>query len=125
RDTVADIRVWMPGFENAASPFHPLFLERLAPFEAIRFMKWQRTETSPTRSWDQRAKLDDERWSTDAGVPPELMIDLVNAGRANPWFCMPHLADDDYVRRFARLVKERLRPDLKVYVEYSNEVWNW
>src|SRR5262249_33920812 len=41
------------------------------------------------------------------------------------WFCMPHLADDDYVRHFARLVKERLRPDLKVYVEYSNEVWNW
>ena len=53
------------------------------------------------------------------------MIDLANARGANPWFCMPHLADDDYVRRFARLVKHRLRPDLKVYVEYSNEVWNW
>ena len=53
------------------------------------------------------------------------MIDLANARGANPWFCMPHLADDDYVRQFARLVKERLRPDLKAYVEYSNEVWNW
>ena len=36
----------MPGFENAKSPFHPLFLERLAPFEVLRFMKWQRTENS-------------------------------------------------------------------------------
>ncbi|HEX4589790.1 MAG TPA: hypothetical protein VH120_07665 [Gemmataceae bacterium] len=125
RDAVSDIHVWMPGFENAKSPFHPLFLERLAPFEVIRFMKWQRTEQSQTRTWDQRAKPDDERWSTDAGAPPEVMIDLANARHAHPWFCMPHLADDDYVRRFARLVKERLRPDLKAYVEYSNEVWNW
>jgi hypothetical protein len=125
RDPIRDVRVWMPGFEDAKSPFHPLFLERLAPFEVLRFMKWQRTENSTTRTWDQRPKLDDARWSTDAGVPPEVMIDLANARGANPWFCMPHLADDDYVRRFAKLVKERLRPDLKAYVEYSNEVWNW
>ncbi len=125
RDPVRDIRVTMPGFENAKSPFHPLFLERLAPFHVLRFMKWQRTEYSTTRTWDQRAKMDDARWSTDAAVPPEVMIDLANTRGANPWFCMPHLADDDYVRRFAKLVKERLRPDLKAYVEYSNEVWNW
>jgi hypothetical protein len=37
---------------------------------------------------------------------------------------MPHAADDDYVRRFARAVRERLDPDLAVFVEYSNEVWN-
>jgi hypothetical protein len=125
RDPVRDLHAWMPGFEGAKSPFHPLFMERLAPFEVIRFMKWQRTETTTASSWDQRAKPDDERWSTDAGVPPEVMIDLANARRAHPWFCMPHLADDNYVRRFARLVKQRLRPDLKAYVEYSNEVWNW
>jgi hypothetical protein len=125
RDPIRDIHVWMPGFENAKSPFHPLFLERLAPFEVIRFMKWQRTEESTTRTWDQRAKPEDARWSTDAGAPPEVMIDPANARGANPWFCMPHLADDNYVRQFARLVKQRLRPDLKAYVEYSNEVWNW
>jgi hypothetical protein len=124
-EAVRDLHVWMPGFENAKSPFHPLFLERLAPFEVIRFMKWQRTETSTTRTWDQRAKPEDERWSGEAGVPIEVMIDLANQRGANPWFCMPHLADDDYVRQFARLVKERLRPESKVYVEYSNEVWNW
>ena len=31
---------------------------------------------------------------------------------------------DDYVRKFARLVKEKLQPDLKVYIEYSSECWN-
>lgn len=37
---------------------------------------------------------------------------------------MPHLADDDYYREFARLVKRTLRPDVKVYVEWSNEPWH-
>jgi len=37
---------------------------------------------------------------------------------------MPHRADDRYVREFAKLVKSSLNPELKVYLEYSNEVWN-
>ena len=57
-------------------------------------------------------------------MPLELLIELANTLNADPWFCMPHLADDTFIRRFALLVKERLKPGLKVYVEYSNEVWN-
>jgi hypothetical protein len=52
------------------------------------------------------------------------MVELCNRQKANPWFCMPHLASDDYVRQFAALVKEKLDPSLNVYIEYSNEVWN-
>jgi hypothetical protein len=52
------------------------------------------------------------------------MVDLCNQLKANPWFCVPHPASDDYVRRLARLVKEKLDPFLRVYIEYSNEVWN-
>jgi hypothetical protein len=52
------------------------------------------------------------------------MIDLCNQLDVDPWFCIPHRADDDYVRGFARLVRERLEPDRKIYIEYSNECWN-
>ena len=52
------------------------------------------------------------------------MIDLCNELGADPWFCMPHKANARYVERFAGLVKSRLRPDLNVYVQWSNEVWN-
>src|SRR5262249_32321053 len=76
RDPVRNVHVWMPGFEKARSPFHPLFLERLQPFGVVRFMDWQRTNNSPLRSWDRRARLTDARYSTDAGVPVELMVDL-------------------------------------------------
>lgn len=123
-DPLRDIHVWMPGFENAKSPFHPLFLERLKPFRTLRFMDWQQTNNSPVKRWAERARLTDARYATAKGVPPELLIDLANTLNANPWFCMPHEADADFVRNFALLVKQRLKPNLKVYIEYSNEVWN-
>jgi hypothetical protein len=44
--------------------------------------------------------------------------------QAHPWFSIPHAASDDWVLGFASLVLNTLRPDLKVYIEYSNEVWN-
>jgi hypothetical protein len=53
------------------------------------------------------------------------MLELANTLGADPWFSMPHMADDSYVRQFAKLVNEGLDADLRVYVEYSNEVWNW
>lgn len=42
---------------------------------------------------------------------------------SNPWFNIPHLATDDYILRYANLTKQLLRPDVDIYVEYSNEVW--
>lgn len=41
----------------------------------------------------------------------------------NMWVNIPHLASDDFITKLATLIKTTLRPDLKVYVEYSNEVW--
>lgn len=58
------------------------------------------------------------------GAPIEDMIDIANRIGANAWFNIPHAADDDYIQKYAELVKKNLRPDLKVYVEYSNEVWH-
>jgi len=35
------------------------------------------------------------------------------------------MATDDYVQNLARLIHQKLDPSLTVYVEYSNEVWNY
>jgi hypothetical protein len=53
------------------------------------------------------------------------MVELCNEIKADGWFCMPHQADDDYVRHFATYIRDHLDPDLKAYVEYSNEHFNW
>jgi hypothetical protein len=124
-DPIRDFRVWMPGYEKAKSPFHPLFLQRLQPAKVVRFMDWQRTNNSELAKWADRPKPDDPTYATERGVPVEVMVALANAAKVDPWFCMPHKADDDFVRQFARTVKANLDPDRTVYVEYGNEVWNW
>jgi hypothetical protein len=121
---IRDIRVWMPGFENAASPFHPTFVNRLRPLEALRFMDWQRTNDSTLAHWSDRTRLTSSNQADRAGVAVEYMVDLANELDVDPWFCMPHLADDNFVRQFATVVKNRLEPGRKIYVEWSNEAWN-
>lgn len=125
KNPVRDFRVIMPGFEKAKSPFHPLFVKRLGPARVVRFMDWQRTNNSPLAKWADRPKPTDPTYATDRGVPVEVMVELANTAKVDPWFCMPHQADDDFVRQFARMVKASLATDRTVYVEYSNEVWNF
>ena len=122
---VRNIRVIMPGFDESYKddPFHPAFLERWRGMACLRFMDWMKTNGSGIEKWSERPKPDDATF-TSRGVPLEAMIDLCNRLKADAWFCMPHRADDDYVRNFSLMVRDKLDPDLKVYVEYSNEVWN-
>lgn len=122
---VRNIHVIMPGFEKTylENPFHPDFLNRWHGVACFRFMDWMKTNGSEMVHWSDRPQPGDATFS-EKGVPLERMIDLCNRVKANPWFCMPHLADDDFVRNFARMVKDRLDSNLQVYLEYSNEVWN-
>ncbi len=125
-DPIRDIHVvredQMPLFE-AGALFNPDWLARIHDLRSLRFMDWMMTNGSPVQGWDDRPRMSDATW-TAWGVPPEVMIALANQVGADPWFTLPHMADDDYVRHFAELVKTRLDPGLKAHVEYSNEVWN-
>jgi fibronectin type 3 domain-containing protein len=64
------------------------------------------------------------------GLPWEHMIMFSNRTNSDMWLHVPISADDDYVTQLATLVKfgnsytPGLNPNLHVYVEYSNEVWN-
>jgi len=121
---VRNIRFFMPGFESGSATFHPKFLELLRPFRVIRFMDWQRMNRDQSGRWADRTTLESASQTGPAGVSLERMIELANTTGADPWFCMPHRADDDFVRKFAQMTRERLDPKRRVYVEYSNEVWN-
>jgi hypothetical protein len=124
-DYVRNIRVIMPGFEKTyrENPWHPKFLERWQGVACLRFMDFLRTNNSTVSTWSERAKPDDATFATK-GVPIELLVDLANRLKADPWFCIPHRADDDYVRNFAIMVEKGLAEGLTPYIEYSNEVWN-
>ncbi len=108
----------------AGAVFNPDWLARVGDAENLRFMDGLRTNNSTVSTWDQRPQLGDYSWSW-RGVPLEIMLQLANETGAEPWFTLPHLADDDYVRQFAAQVRDGLRPDLRAWFEYSNEIWNW
>ncbi|MBN1561559.1 T9SS type A sorting domain-containing protein [candidate division KSB1 bacterium] len=58
------------------------------------------------------------------GAAWEYVIELANATHIDPWINVPVSATTDYVAQLATLFKENLHPDLDIYVESSNEVWN-
>ncbi len=107
--------------------FNPDFLSYARNFNSLRFMDWSKVIDSQQTSWSENRRLDEYTWSsfgTNEGVPIEVMISLSNLTGVNPWFTIPHLATDDYVRRLASYVQASLASGLKPYIEYSNEVWN-
>ncbi len=147
-DHVRNIRILRVEDEEAdlaANPFRDDFLEYCRQWHALRFMDWAATNNSLEKEWSGR-KLPSfytmvgasgdaiGKWGDppsefkqlfSGGVPIEVMIQLANMTKTDPWFCMPHRATPEYMTEFAKLVKSKLDPSLKVYLEYSNEVWNW
>ena len=119
--------------------FNPDFLNKVDDFHTFRFMDWMSTNTIYDKSgnpvdwtnaatagqidWADRPQMTDAQWNH--GVPVEALVEIANRVGSDVWFNMPTNASDDYVRGFAEYVHDNLRPDLKIHVEYSNEVWNW
>ncbi|MCU0566332.1 MAG: hypothetical protein MUF49_07025 [Oculatellaceae cyanobacterium Prado106] len=124
---IRNIRVVQERYESTFSQevFNPVFLDRIRQFKTLRFMDWMRTNGSNQSSWANRPQVTDAFYSSDKGAPLEVMIDLANRLNADAWFNMPHKATDEYMSNFAKMVQTRLKPNLKAYVELSNEVWNW
>ena len=124
---IRDIKVIPKRFVQVASrqKFNPDYLNTVRPFNSIRFMPWQNTKDTLFTRWEQRTTPNHAFYNGNAGMPIETMVELSNQVNAAPWFSMPHLADNTLLYRFAQTVKQKLKPGLKVYVEYSNEIWNY
>jgi hypothetical protein len=123
---IRNIKVILPGYWNTYETeiFHPLFIQSLNPFDVIRFMDWQKTNFSGLQHWSDRTTKNHNTQTRSQGAAVEHMVELCNKIKADPWFCMPHKATNDYIFKFATLVKNTLDSDLRVYIEHSNEIWN-
>ena len=84
-------------------------------------------------TWDKRAKMDHAVWGGNDGrtqhhdrngVPVEVVIKLANILKRDIWLNMPHAATDDYITEIAQSFYAGLDSNIKIYLEYSNEVWN-
>lgn len=111
-------------FYELGHVFNPDWLALVEDLRVLRFMDWMFTNSSPITTWDERPLMSDYTWRR-RGAPLEAMVALANQIGVDPWFNMPHAADDTFMRRFAEVVERDLDPNLKAYVEYSNEIWNF
>ncbi|WP_435012004.1 hypothetical protein P12x_006121 (plasmid) [Tundrisphaera lichenicola] len=116
-----DISFVMPN--HIGKTFYDGFLDDLKPFSTLRFMDWQATNGSTQVDWTDR---DSQKFSyyLRKRVNEEVACELANTIYRDIWISIPAMASDDYVRRLARLIDLNLAPYLRIYVEFSNEVWN-
>ena len=122
---IKNVRVIRPGYDGVNPPlFTTPFLNHIARFKTLRFMDWLRTNNNPVSSWATRASPENTHHASKAGVPWEHIIALANQTGKDIWINLPIAADDDYVLQLAKLLKTSLKAHCRIYLEYSNEIWN-
>jgi|GEM_PF-1938986 Carbohydrate binding module (family 6). len=128
---VRDVRLLRPGYSAAdGQTFTNEFLNMLAPFSVLRCMDLLHTNSAPTypavTTWADRRRVTDARQvgETGKGVAWEYLCELAAVTGKDLWINIPVAADDTYVQNLATLLRDQLPAITKVYVEYSNEVWN-
>jgi hypothetical protein len=137
-DPIRNIRLLMPGTEATyqTQPFNPVFINRLQSFRTVRFMDWGQTNNwgqkrgegwnNPNEfDWAERSQMDHYTWAYEKGIPYEMMVKLLNDYDLDGWVCVPHRASPEYSQRLAEYLRDNVETDRHLYIEYSNEIWNW
>jgi len=125
-DPINNIEFIYPKYVNdyKNKTFTDEFLSYINDFQVIRFMDWLRTNNSNVKYWSDRTLKSHFSQSMENGVSWEYIVELCNTANKDLWLCVPHKATDGYMDTLAVFLKSNLNPDLKIYLEYSNEVWN-
>ncbi len=122
---IKNIRIMQPGVAFNAPTFSQRFLNHMSRFSVLRFMDWHSTNGNIDSLWVNRTKKTSTTQTGSRGVAWEYCVELANTLNKDLWINIPHKANNYYIRSLSNLIKNSLNPNLNVYVEYSNEVWNW
>lgn len=136
---VKNLRVIRPEYASQwRNPpiFTANYLRHIQRFSTLRFMDWLDTNVDlgkkydgPEGVWEKRPTPITKRVATGdllpRGMPWETIIELANEAKVDIWINVPPLANDAYVTALAKLMKDGLKHNQRVYVEYGNEMWNY
>lgn len=116
-----------------------------APFTTFRMMDWTDTNNNTETNWSDRIPASANFWVPpgNRGLPWEAAIAVANGAGKDLYINIPTYATDAYVTNLAKVIKygsdgvnpytspqsnpvwAPLNPNLNLYIEYANEVWNW
>ncbi|MBI2271934.1 MAG: T9SS type A sorting domain-containing protein [Bacteroidetes bacterium] len=126
---IRDIKVMMPG-HSFSTIFNTDFVNRLTPFNVLRFMEWNNMNTNTEVQWQNRRKPSYYTQSgsggtmNNRGIAWEYVVELCNLMQKNCWISVPTQVDSAYIDSLATMFRDNLNPNLKIYLEYSNETSN-
>jgi hypothetical protein len=128
---VRNVRLLRPGYSLTNTPtFTDAYKQMLGPFGVLRFMGPLNTNSAPAypsvTAWSSARCPRRTRTAAGRGrgIAWEYVTQLATETGKDVWINVPIAANDDYVTNLAAFLRDRLPPTAKVYVEYSNEVWN-
>jgi hypothetical protein len=150
-DGLTDIKLMRPLAEGSTRSYEPgtlltrQFVRAVAPFSVLRYNGFAVGDYGDVVEWKDRAlpgpslnrpmtkcSREDNCWEGQGG-PWEYVILASNELHKDAWITIPMHVNDEYVRKLALLFrdgneftnKKGLDPSLHLYLEYSNEMWNW
>lgn len=131
-DPVRNVQLIFPEFVNnyQTQKYNTGFVDIVSHFKVLRFMKPLRVEHNIVENWQDRPNTADFSHYMDIedrillGIPYEDIIEFCNQFEIDPWICVPHRANDEYVEELARLFDRDLDDQRTLYLEYTNEGWN-
>src|SRR5262245_23679220 len=131
---VTNIKLMRPVAPGSAPSYDPsvTFTQPLKDlvnrFSAVRMMDNTGSNGVAVNGiWGNRRPAD---YASQAAVGPakgmawEYAVQFWNETDKDAWVNIPFTADDNYIAQLATLLKNTLEPGRKIYVEYSNELWN-
>ncbi|MFO1493401.1 MAG: hypothetical protein U1F26_01930 [Lysobacterales bacterium] len=102
--------------------FYAPFLHSLRHYRVIRYLQALGVNGSAISQPAEWRTLSAATWWGQ--LPIEVVARLANQLHADVWLNLPTRASDALVLHLAQRLHADLAPDLKVYTELSNEVWN-
>jgi hypothetical protein len=149
---ITGVHLYRPGYPvDGSRILTDEYLAILKKFHVFRYMDWIYTNNNPVSKWSQRRtplQADVGEITIDGhkgvkGLPVEYFIQTSNEANADMWINIPVFADSDYVKKTIQTILygsdgtnpyisaqtnpvfPPLKPELKVYIEYGNEIWNF
>ena len=123
-----DIAILQPGYNiTAKSNITNLMLTHLSRFSIVRFMDWVGTNGNSEVNWNDTTPINWPQYTSPKRNPWQTIPYIANqVGKStNIWINIPISATDDYILHVAQIMFSDLDPTHNIYIEYSNEVWNY